>query len=131
MSEIVFKICGLATVSVMLILILKKWGGEGATLLKLTSGIVISTVCIGATEPIITFVRDISLMGGSGEVQEATELMLRVLAVAVITNMCSGLCRDCGEPIIGGYVEIGGKVEILTLSLPMIRRVIDLAMGMI
>ena len=131
MSERVFKICGLATVSVMLILLLKKWGGEGAVLLKLTSGVVISTVAIGSTEPIVAFVRELSLMSGSVEVQDATELMLRVLSVAIVTGLCSGICRDCGEPTIGGYVEMGGKIEILTLSLPLIRKIIDLAVGMI
>ena len=62
---------------------------------------------------------------------ESVELMLRVLATAIVTHVCAAVCRDSGEGTIGSYVEIGGKVEIVLLTLPMIKKIIDLAVGMI
>jgi stage III sporulation protein AD len=57
--------------------------------------------------------------------------MLRVLAVAIVTHVCANICRDCGEGTVAGYLEIGGKVEIIALSLPTLKRLIELAVGMI
>ena len=131
MSELLFKICGLALISAMLILLLKRWGGDQAALLRVASGIVLATVCFSAASPLIEYARELSESVGDAMLSESVTLMLRVLAVAVVTHVCSGICRDCGEGAIGNYVEIGGRVEIVILSLPMIKSIIDLAVEMI
>ncbi len=131
MSEFIFKVCGLALVSVMLILLIKKWGNELSTLLKIASGVLLASVCFGALPPLVGYVNDLAWAVGNAELSESVELMLRVLATAIVTHVCAAVCRDSGEGTIGSYVEIGGKVEIVLLTLPMIKKIIDLAVGMI
>ena len=131
MSEFIFKICALAMVSVMLILLVRKWGNEFSTLLKITSGILLSSLCFGAINPLIGYVTSLSETVGNSDLTESVTLMLRVLATAMVTHVCAAICRDSGEGTIAGYVEIGGKAEIILLSLPMIKKIIDLTVGMI
>ncbi len=126
-----FKVCGLATVSVMLILLLRKWGADYATLLKVASGIALAAVCLGAVSPVVEYARDLGSMVEGSTLHESVELMLRVVAVAIVTHVCATICRDCGENTIAYYVELGGKVEMLVLSLPMVKRIIDLSVGML
>ena len=131
MSEFVFKVCGIALISAMLALLLRKMGGEVATLLKISAGIVLASVCFGAAAPLMEYFTELAESTGDSGIYEAVELMLRVLATAIVTNVCANICRDCGEMTIGGYVELGGRVEIVLLTLPMIRKVVDLAVGML
>ena len=131
MSELIFKICGLALVSVMLILLIKKWGNELSTLLKIASGVLLASVCFGALSPLVEYINSLAETVGDAALLESVELMLRVLATAIVTHACASICRDSGEGTIGSYVEIGGKVEIILLTLPTVKKIIDLAVGII
>ena len=129
MSDFIFKVCGLALVSALLISLLRKWGADVASLLKLCAGIALAAVCVGAITPIVGFVSEIA--SGNGEILEAAEFMLRVLAVALIVQVSANACRDCGESTLASYIELGGKVEIVLLSLPLIKEIITVSVGMI
>lgn len=131
MSEFVFKICGIALISAMLAVLLRKMGGEVATLLKIAAGIVLASVCFGAAAPLVDYITELAEITGDSSIYEAVELMLRVLATAIVTHVSANICRDCGEATIGGYVEIGGRVEIVLLTLPMIKRIIELVVGIL
>ena len=129
MDGLLFKVCGVALISAMLITLLRKMGSEQATMLKLISGVAVATLSMAAISPVIEFVREVAAMSES--VTEYAELMLRTLSVAITTHICAGVCRDCGEGSLASYVEMGGKVEIILLSLPYIKGVINSAVGMI
>ena len=131
MSELVFKVCGIAVVSSMLILLVKKWGSDIAVTLKIAAGVCLSAVCLGAVSPIISYVREISAMGESAGLVSSAEFMLRVLAVAVISHVSATVCRDCGEGSLGGYVELAGKIEIIILSLPFVKNMIEMTTGLL
>ena len=131
MSAFLFKVCGLATVSAMLVMLLRKWGADHAMLLKVAAGIALAAVCYGAVSPVIEYARELGGMVEGSALHESVELMLRVVAVAIVTHVCATVCRDCGENTIAYYVELGGKVEILILSLPMVKRIIVLSVGML
>ena len=47
--------------------------------------------------------------------------------VAVLTHICGEICRSCGENAAAAGVELGGKAEILLLSLPLIRKILSVA----
>lgn len=131
MSAFLFKACGLAVTSAMLIMLLRKWGAEHSLLLKVAAGIAMAAVCFGAVSPVVEYIRELGAMGEENGLADAVELMLRVLAVAIVTHVCATICRDCGEGTLASYVELGGKVEILILSLPMVKQIIDLSVGML
>lgn len=130
MSGFLFKICGTALLSAMLILLLRKWGAELSVLVKIAAAVALAAFCLVGVMPVIENLEELSSLGESEEIRSSLGVMLRVLSVATVTHICAGICRDCGEVTLGSYVEMGGKVEILILSLPMIREVIDLAVGM-
>ena len=67
-----------------------------------------------------------SLFAGS-EINRYAEVMLRAVGVALLTRICSDVCRDTGAPSVANGVELAGKLVILTLCLPMIREIIGYA----
>lgn len=131
MSELLFKICAVAAVSSMLILLVKKWGGELGVLLKIASAITLAAICFGAVSPVIEYIKDLSTLGETEGIAESAEFLLRVLAVAMVTHISATVCRDCGEASLASYVELGGKVEIILLSLPLIKSMVDLTVELL
>ena len=122
--------CGVALISAMLIAALRKGNAELSVMLKIVSGVIMAAVAVSAISPIVEFVRSVSSLG-NGQIAEYAEFMLRVLCVALLTHICATVCRDCGEGSLSGYIELGGKVEIIVLTLPHISSIIDTAVGMI
>ena len=131
MSEFIFKACGLAVTAAMLIALLKKWGADLAVFTKIAAGVVMAAVCVGAVAPFVGYVSELADLGNQGEILRAAEFMLRVLAVALITHVCANICRDCGETTLASYMELGGKIEIVLLSIPMVKEIISISVEML
>ena len=128
MSEYLFKLFALALIAAMLITLFRKWGSDFATLLKVAAGALVAAACVSGIAPIVEYMRSL------GEVSlpwETVEGLLRILAVAIVTHICATICRDCGESTLGGYLELGGKVEIIALTLPMIEEIVEVATGIL
>lgn len=53
-------------------------------------------------------------------------VILKVLAVAYITDFTSQLCKDAGEGAIASKVELAGKVIIFYLAIPILTAILDL-----
>ena len=90
-----------------------------------------ASICFGAVSPLINYTKELAEGVGNAELLESVEFMLRVLVTAIVTHICATICRDSGEGTIGGYVELGGKIEMIALTLPMIKKIIDLTVEMI
>ena len=55
------------------------------------------------------------------------EVILRALGIAWMASAAGELCRASGENSLAGYVEGVGRVELLVLSLPLLRELLSLA----
>ena len=53
-------------------------------------------------------------------------VIIKVLAVAYITDFTAQLCRDSGENAIGSKVELVGKVMIFYLAMPVLSAILEL-----
>ena len=53
-------------------------------------------------------------------------VILKVLAVAYITDFTAQLCKDAGETTIGSKVELAGKVIIFKLAMPILTEILEL-----
>lgn len=53
-------------------------------------------------------------------------VIIKVLAVAYLTDFTAQLCRDCGEGAIGVKVELAGKIVIFCLAIPVIMSILEL-----
>jgi stage III sporulation protein AD len=78
--------------------------------------------------PIIEYVGEIGESFGADEsLSMAIEVLLKALGVSILAHVTANICRDAGESSIAYYVELGAKIEILILSLPLLVDVISLA----
>ncbi len=130
MSDGLFKLFGMLILAAMLILLLRRFGGEGAAMLKILSGVVAATACLAMISPLIDYAKSlcdgVSLPG----MGEKLEILMQVLFVAILTHICATVCRDCGEATLASYAELGGKLEILLLCLPLMKDILEMVASM-
>lgn len=53
-------------------------------------------------------------------------VIIKVLAVAYITDFTAQLCKDSGETAIGTKVELAGKIVIFYLAMPILSAILEL-----
>lgn len=58
-------------------------------------------------------------------------IIIKVLAVAYITDFTAQLCKDAGESAIGSKVELAGKVIIFYLAMPILAAILELINSLI
>ena len=126
MSDTSYKLFGAAVLAVLAIMIIRKQSPDTALTLRLVATVALAAVCIFAIEPIVEYVRELSdTRGNTEKIGVACEVLLKTLGISILTHVTATVCRDSGEGSIAYYVELGGKIEILLLSLPLIREMID------
>ena len=52
--------------------------------------------------------------------------MLKALGICFITQLGADVCRDAGESSLASKIELGGRMSILALCIPMITKVAGL-----
>ena len=127
-GDTLLKICGCGIIAALFSLLLKRWGGDFSLLLRLVAGVAMGAVTVSAVSPILSFLTRIA---GGSVMEPYLGVLLRVLCVSVITNFSAVICRDLGEASLAGYVELGGKIEILLLSLPLMEEIVEMVGKMI
>ena len=129
MSDALIKIFGIAMLGALLGVAIKRQSPDIAVLFKLSVGIVISVACIVMLSPLVESVREladsVSISRGAAS---CISVLIKAMCVAFLGQICATVCRDCGEGSIAGYVELGAKIEIIILCMPLITEVLGLAL---
>lgn len=59
------------------------------------------------------------------------ELLIKILGIAVITEIGADICNDSGNSALSSMVELAGKTVILIMTFPLIKTVTELAGGLL
>ena len=118
------RICFFAILCISVSTLLKQIRPDMLSFLRIGFAIVVSTITLGVLNPILVYVR--SLLSGTS-LDEIGETLLKALGIAFLSQICSDICRDCGENSAAAGVELMARLEILLLSLPMLEKVISTA----
>ena len=84
---------------------------------------------LGAAVKELTALKElIEYVNGYGNVFEP---LAKALFVALLCQLTAEICRDFGENGIASKVELGGKLSIIYLSVPLIKEVLESAKQML
>lgn len=118
------RIGGLALVGLVALLILRQYKPEWAVFIRMAVTVVSMGIILSMVGVVVSYVTDLTM--GMGALDGKTwSLLLKALGIAFLTETAASICRDCGEASLAGWVETAGKLEILLLSFPLIRTVLD------
>lgn len=124
----IISVAGTAFVGCVAAMAVKRFDASGGVLVSLMCAVVISAFCFTRLGAFVDFADGVSI---AGEYDEYFPVMLKGLSIAFICECACDICRDCGESSIASKVEFAGKIELLLLSLPLLRSVIDLSRNML
>lgn len=118
------RIGGVAAVGLTALLVLRAYKPEWAPFLRMAVTVVALGLTVGLASAVLTYTTELATATGALE-GEGWPLLLKALGVAFLTETAASVCRDSGETGLAAWVETAGKLEILLLSFPLIRTVLD------
>ena len=118
------QVCAIAVTGVFAAMILKQWKSEFLPLFRLSLVLLIAFSVLSAASPLVSFLKNIT---ADTPLAAHSPILLKALGIAILTQYCSELCRECGEGGIATGVETFGKIQILLLSLPLLSELFLLA----
>ena len=72
-----------------------------------------------------------SFFSVSGVDASYIKLALKVTGICILTQTAADTCRDCTETALATAVELVGRFLILTVSLPIVKSLLEISIGLI
>lgn len=120
------KVVAYVLITLFLGVILRELGFRGAKLVSLVG--IVSVVGVAA----IYVSRLVSVIGELGSASgEYAVAMLKIVGLGYVFGICADICADLGEGTLAGSVCLIGRLEILTVSLPFIKTIVEKGIEMI
>ncbi len=119
----IIKIIGIAFIAVIIIVILKQYRPEFAIYASIIAGVLILTLASGTLSGIIDMIKSISSKTNINS--EFLVILIKITGIAILTEFAVSICKDSGESAIASKVDIGGKIIIISMSIPIINALID------
>lgn len=119
----IVKIIGIAFVSIIVIVILKQYRPEFAIYASIIAGVLILTLVSDTLLGIVNMIKSIASKTAINS--NFLIILMKITGIAILTEFAVSICKDAGESSIASKVDIGGKVLIISLSIPIINALID------
>lgn len=117
----IYTVCAAAVCFTCIGGIIKETKKDYLPLFVCACGLVLGGYIVSCFLPITEYLR--SLVNENGG--EYFEILFKAVGVSLICRIASDVCRDCGENSLASKVELAGKVSIVTLSLPLVRFLLE------
>lgn len=125
----IVKIVFLCLLAVLLYALMRQLRPEFAPLVALAGVGVILVQLIGVLLNVSSTVEN--LVSLAGLEKENVEILIKALAVCVITQFASDVCYDNSFSSAAAAVELAGRVGAIALAMPMIKAAAEIAIGLI
>ena len=123
MEEII-KIIGIALTALVIIILLRQYKPEYAIYVSMIAGILILFLAVEKITGIINLLQSISDKTYINK--SFLSILLKITGIAFLTEFAVSVCSDAGEKAIASKIEIGSKVIIITMSIPIITSLLEL-----
>ncbi|MCL1963995.1 MAG: stage III sporulation protein AD [Firmicutes bacterium] len=123
------QIVGFGVASALLAMTLRRDRPEMALVVSLAAGLCMLIAVMGRLGEVIAAM---SSLAARAELPSAIlPLLLRVIGVASLCELGTQLCRDAGEGGIAAKIELGGKLIVLVMAMPVAMELIELVLGIL
>ncbi|MGB4389029.1 MAG: stage III sporulation protein AD [Caldicoprobacterales bacterium] len=122
MNIIQIVIFGLVTT--IIIVTVKQQRPDIALLISLAGGTVILIFVVSSLSVVIETISNLFNKSNMDPVYITT--ILKVIGIAYLADFGAQLCKDAGESAIAAKIELGGKILILLLAIPILTALMEL-----
>ena len=122
--EEITKIIGIGLIALVIAIILKQYKPEYALYVSIIAGILILFMIMDKLSGIINLLQSISDKTYINK--QFLGILLKITGIAIIAEFAVSICVDAGEKAIATKIEIGSKVIIIAMSIPIISSLLEL-----
>ena len=122
--EEVIKIVGIGFMALIIAVILKQYRPEYAIYVSIIAGVLILFLAMDKITGIINLLKSISDKTYINK--QFLGILLKITVIAIIAEFAVSICSDAGEKAIASKIEIGSKVIIIAMSMPIISSLLEL-----
>lgn len=125
----VVKIIGIGLIALVIIVIIKQYKPEFTIYVSLITGIIIIFLVLDKVSGIINILTTLSKKAGINATY--LSILLKITGIAILTEFGISICKDAGETAIANKIEFGGKIIIISISIPIISALLEVIMQII
>lgn len=119
----IVKIIGIGLIALIIIVILKQYRPEFVVYVSLIAGVLILSIVLSKISAIIDLLK--SLASETSINSQFLLLLIKITGIAFLTEFAVSICTDTGETAIANKIDIGGKVVIVGMSIPIISGLLE------
>ncbi len=120
-------VVGVATA--LSVLLLKQMKPELAVIIGLVGSVIIFVMVVSGLSQVVITINKIAT--DTGIAPEIFSSILKIVGIAYLCEIASGICKDSGAASVSDMIIIGGKVLIMVLAIPIIEGLISVVLGVI
>ena len=118
----IIKIIGDGFISLIITMVLKEYRKEYAVFPILIGGSIILFLSLDMMKGILEF---IDKLAKNTYYENFISLLLKITGISVLTEYAISICRDSGESAIANKIDFGGKLIVISLSIPIISTALE------
>ena len=119
----IIKIIGIGLTALIIVIILKQYKPEFALYVSILAGTFILILSLSQISGVINLLKSLSSKANINS--EFLGIILKITGIAILTEFAVSICKDSGESAIANKIDIGGKVMIITISIPIISSLLE------
>ncbi len=119
----IVKIIGVGLIALIIIIIVKQYRPEFVIYVSLAAGALILLLVMDKIGSIISLLTTLSNKTAINN--EFLVLLIKITGIAFLTEFAVSICKDSGEGAIANKVDLGGKILIISMSIPIISSLLE------
>ena len=120
----IIKIIGIALIALIIIIMLKQYRAEYAIFVSLLTGVLILFLVMDRLTGIINLIQ--SIQDKYSINTQFIALLIKITGIAFLSEFAVSICKDSGEAAIANKIELGSKIIIISMSIPIISSLLEI-----
>lgn len=120
----IIRIIGIGLIALIIIILLKQYKPEFAIYISLLTGAFILLLLMDQLTGIINLIQ--SIAGKANINSQFLALLIKITGIAFLSEFAVSICRDSGEGAIASKIELGSKIVIISMSIPITSSLLDI-----
>ena len=120
----IISVAGACVICCAACLIIKQFSAQTAAVISAACACLFLLYAVVQISPLISFIKEISAYSA---LSGYADIMIKAAGIAFVTYVACDICKSAGEVSLAGAVEMIGKLAILSLCIPLMRKLLDFA----
>ena len=125
----IIKIVGIGLIALVIIILLKQYKPEFAIYISILTGVLILILIMDKLTGIINLIQ--TIVNQSYINTEFIALLIKITGIAFLSEFAVSICKDAGEAAIASKIEIGSKIIIISMAIPILSSLLELILKLL